>query len=68
MSNVCEKNFQQPILDIPEDPVIERPPMLLWGDFLNSAIPKENRNYQEIPDMQKLTTVLKVSSKNVRFM
>ncbi|KOB72814.1 Dynein heavy chain 6, axonemal, partial [Operophtera brumata] len=59
MSTVCQKNFQQPILDVPEDEMIEHPPMLLFGDFLNSAVPKENRVYAEIPDMAKLMIVLK---------
>lgn len=60
MSSVCNKNFQTPILDVPDDPIIEQPPMLLYGDFLNSAVPKENRVYAEIPDMHKLMVVLKV--------
>ncbi|XP_045784195.1 dynein axonemal heavy chain 6 [Maniola jurtina] len=59
MSTVCQKNFQQPILDIPDTPIIEQPPLLLFGDFMNSAIPKENRQYQEIPDIEKLMIVLK---------
>lgn len=63
MSTVCQKNFQQPILDIPDDAIIEHPPLLLFGDFLNSAVPKENRVYQEIPDLNKLIIVLKVSMK-----
>ncbi|CAH2103550.1 unnamed protein product [Euphydryas editha] len=58
MNTVCQKNFQQPILEIPDDPIIEQPPLLLFGDFLNSAVPKENRIYQEIPDMEKLMLVL----------
>lgn len=60
MNTVCQKNFQQPILEIPDDPIIEQPPILLFGDFLNSAVPKENRIYQEIPDMEKLLIVLRV--------
>lgn len=60
MSAVCQKNFQQPILEIPDEPIIEHPPLLLFGDFLNSATPKENRIYQEIPDIEKLMVVLKV--------
>ncbi|CAG9558411.1 unnamed protein product [Danaus chrysippus] len=59
MSNVCQKNFQHSILEIPDTPIIEDPPLLLFGDFLNSAIPKENRIYQEIPDIDKLMVVLK---------
>lgn len=62
MSTVCTKNFQHPILDVPEDAVIDHPPMLLFGDFINSAVPKENRVYAEIPDMAKLMIVLKVKS------
>ncbi|XP_072930463.1 dynein axonemal heavy chain 6 isoform X2 [Epargyreus clarus] len=59
MSTVCQKNFQQPILEVPDDTIIEQPPVLLFGDFLNSAVPKENRVYAEIPDVQKLIVVLK---------
>ncbi|XP_026730807.1 dynein heavy chain 6, axonemal [Trichoplusia ni] len=59
MSVVCQKNFQTAILDVPDDPIIEHPPLLLFGDFINSAVPKENRNYAEIPDLAKLMTVLK---------
>lgn len=65
MSVVCQKNFQTAILDIPDDPIIEHPPLLLFGDFINSAVPKENRNYAEIPDLAKLMTVLKVSVSSV---
>lgn len=61
MASVCEKNFQTPILSVPDEPIIEHPPLLLFGDFLNSSVPKENRTYQEIPDMSKLMIVLKVN-------
>ncbi|XP_021206053.2 dynein axonemal heavy chain 6 isoform X1 [Bombyx mori] len=59
MASVCEKNFQTPILSVPDEPIIEHPPLLLFGDFLNSSVPKENRTYQEIPDISKLMIVLK---------
>ncbi|XP_053624487.1 dynein axonemal heavy chain 6 isoform X1 [Plodia interpunctella] len=59
MSTVCGKHFQQPILEIPDEPIIEHPPLLMFGDFINSSIPKENRIYQEIPDINKLMIVLK---------
>ncbi|XP_028179118.1 dynein heavy chain 6, axonemal [Ostrinia furnacalis] len=59
MSTVCQKNFQQPILEVPEEAIIEHPPLLLFGDFINSAVPKENRVYAEIPDIHKLMIVLK---------
>lgn len=62
MSSVCQRNFQTSILEVPDDPIIEQPPMLLFGDFLNSAVPKESRIYQEIPDINKLMIVLKVGS------
>lgn len=62
MSTVCQKNFQQPILDVPDTPIIEQPPILLFGDFMNSAVPKESRQYQEISDIEKLMIVLKVKN------
>ncbi|KAJ8737210.1 hypothetical protein PYW07_000481 [Mythimna separata] len=61
MSTVCEKHFQTPILEIPDDPVILQPPLLLFGDFINSSIPKESRNYAEISELPKLMVVVKVS-------
>lgn len=60
MSSICQRNFQQAILDVPDDPIIEHPPLLLFGDFINSAIPKENRVYAEISDVSRLMIVLKV--------
>ena len=61
LCSVCDKNFQTPILEVPEDPIILHPPLLLFGDFINSAIPKENRHYAEIPELPKLMVVVKVS-------
>lgn len=60
MCGVCDKYFKTPILDIPDEPIIEHPPLLLWGDFINSAVPRESRNYAELPDMNRLMIVLKV--------
>ncbi|KAJ2954382.1 hypothetical protein O0L34_g2646 [Tuta absoluta] len=59
MANVCTKNFGQPILEIPDDPIIQKPPLLLFGDFINSAVPRENRVYAEMTDVKKLTVALK---------
>lgn len=61
MSDVCEKNFKEPVLELPEGELIEEPPMLLFGDFINPSLPKEMRVYKELPDMEKLMAVLKVS-------
>lgn len=61
MCAVCQKHFLTPILEVPDDPIITQPPVLLFGDFINSAVPKENRNYAEIPDLHKLMVVLKAS-------
>lgn len=60
MSSICDRYFQSKILDVPDDPIITSPPILLFGDFINSAVPKENRNYAEIPDIKKLLVVVKV--------
>lgn len=62
MSGVCQKYFQTPVLDLPDEAVIEQPPILLFGDFMNPAQPKENRVYGEINDLDKLKVVLKVRS------
>ncbi|XP_049884905.1 dynein axonemal heavy chain 6 [Pectinophora gossypiella] len=59
MESVCQRNFGQPILDLPEDAIIDKPPRLIFGDFINSATPKENRVYAEMPDLFKLIVVLK---------
>lgn len=60
MSEVCEKYFKSSVLELSDQDLIEQPPMLLFGDFMNPSLPKENRVYQEIPDMDKLMGVLKV--------
>ena len=62
---VGHKMFGNPILELPDEPVITNPPVLIFGDFLKPSVPQEDRIYEEITDMTKLRLVLQV--RNYKF-
>lgn len=50
--------FNNSVVEFEElDTKLTRPPVLLFGDFMNS-VPKENRVYEEIVNIEKLKIVL----------
>ena len=46
---------------LPDEAVINNPPVLIYGDFMTFGAPIENRIYEEIKDTEKLKSVLQVS-------
>lgn len=58
LQSVCTRFFNNTVLQFSEsDHDLTRPPMLLFGDFMNPVV-KENRIYEEITNIEKLKTVL----------
>lgn len=55
---MCTDFFDQKVLEFPKsDTNLTRPPMLVFGDFMNPSS-TENRIYEEITDLDKLKKVL----------
>lgn len=59
MKEVCLRYFSNAVLTLPDTSIIKNPPLLLFGDFM---VPNaEFRIYEEIKDIEKLITILKVN-------
>ncbi|XP_029341080.1 dynein heavy chain 6, axonemal [Acyrthosiphon pisum] len=58
LQNVCNRYFETKVLEFSKSDInLTRPPMLVFGDFMNSSS-NENRIYEEITDIVKLKKVL----------
>jgi len=58
LKSTCIRFFDNSVVELGDmDKNQNRPPVLLFGDFMN-PVPKENRIYEEIVDIEKLKTVL----------
>lgn len=61
MKEVCLRYFSNSVLPLPDTPIITNPPLLLFGDFMVPSA--EFRIYEEIKDIGKLKSILKVKFK-----
>ena len=57
LTNVCTTHLSDEVIKLPDDEIIENPPLLLFGDFLTFGAAK-NRYYEEIMDLDKTKFVL----------
>lgn len=62
MRDVCNRNFGTPVLLLPDESVIQNPPVLLFGDFMVFGAAKEDKIYEEIKNIEKMKLVLQVNS------
>ncbi|XP_043489610.1 dynein axonemal heavy chain 6 [Polistes fuscatus] len=58
LSNICLNTFGDQVVPLPDEKVIEIPPILLFGDFISYGVPLEQRIYEEITDTNKIKSVL----------
>lgn len=48
------------MLRLPDEKIIERPPMLLFGDFMTFGAAREQRIYEELTEIAKVKSILEV--------
>ncbi|XP_023013028.2 dynein heavy chain at 16F isoform X2 [Leptinotarsa decemlineata] len=58
MKEICSRNFGSSVVQLPDEPVITNPPILLFGDFMQFGAEKENRLYEELRNMEKVKSIL----------
>ncbi|CAG9860518.1 unnamed protein product [Phyllotreta striolata] len=58
MKDICLRNFNNGVLELPDQPLIHDPPMLLFGDFINSPPDAEVKFYEECNELPKIKRVL----------
>ncbi|KAG9435569.1 dynein heavy chain 6, axonemal isoform X1 [Apis mellifera carnica] len=51
-------SFGVEVLRLPDEKVIERPPMLLFGDFMTFGAAREQRIYEELTEIAKVKSIL----------
>lgn len=68
MKEICQRNFGTSVLELPDVPVLANPPVLLFGDFLQVGVDRENRLYEELKNVEKLKSVLEVRYSQSKFL
>ncbi|ERL87542.1 hypothetical protein D910_04933 [Dendroctonus ponderosae] len=59
MKEICSRNFGTPVLQLPDNTgLIENPPILLFGDFMQFGAERENRIYEELKNIDKVKSLL----------
>lgn len=60
MKQICIKSFTTEVIPLPDDPIINHPPVLIFGDFMQIGTAAKNKVYEEITNMEKLICVIQV--------
>ncbi|XP_043266980.1 dynein axonemal heavy chain 6 [Venturia canescens] len=58
LTEICSRSFGDEIVPLPSGSIIERPPLLFFGDFMSLTASREDRIYEEIFDLAKIKSVL----------
>ena len=60
MKDVCVRYFSTSVIPLPDDPLIDHLPILIFGDFMQIGATSQNKVYEEITDIERLKCVLQV--------
>lgn len=60
LNTICLTSFGIEVLRLPDEKIIERPPMLLFGDFMTFGAAREQRIYEELTEIPKVKSILEV--------
>lgn len=60
MREICIRNFNNSVIELPDGPLINDPPILLFGDFIASSADAEKKFYEECPEIPKIKRILQV--------
>ncbi|XP_076676367.1 dynein heavy chain at 16F [Andrena cerasifolii] len=58
LNTICASTFAVEVLRLPDDAIIEKPPLLLFGDFVTFGAAREQRIYGELTDISKVKEIL----------
>lgn len=60
LSSICFTAFDDEVITLPDEKIIEKLPILLFGDFMAFGVPLEQRVYEEITNITRIKSVLQV--------
>nr|XP_050848639.1 dynein axonemal heavy chain 6 [Vespula vulgaris] len=58
LSSICFTAFDDEVITLPDEKIIEKLPILLFGDFMAFGVPLEQRVYEEITNITRIKSVL----------
>lgn len=60
LNDICMNTFGVQVIRLPDEKIIEKPPVLLFGDFMTFGAAREQRIYEELAEMSKVKRILEV--------
>ncbi|XP_026666919.1 dynein heavy chain 6, axonemal [Ceratina calcarata] len=67
LNNICVGTFATEVVRLPDEKIIEKPPLLLFGDFMAFGAAREQRIYEELTDIPKVKGTLEDYLEDYRF-
>ncbi|CAL7933549.1 unnamed protein product [Xylocopa violacea] len=67
LSSICTSTFGTEVMKLPNVEVIEKPPVLLFGDFMTFGADREQRIYEELAEISKVKRTLEDYLEDYRF-
>ncbi|XP_043248669.1 dynein axonemal heavy chain 6 [Colletes gigas] len=67
LNNICASTFGIEVVRLPDEDIIEKPPILLFGDFMAFGAAREQRIYEELTDIMKVKRTLEDYLEDYRF-
>ncbi|XP_076248728.1 dynein heavy chain at 16F [Calliopsis andreniformis] len=67
LNNICTVTFGVEVVRLPDEEIIEKPPLLLFGDFMAFGAAREQRIYEELTEIPKVKRTLEDYLEDYRF-
>nr|XP_033183004.1 dynein heavy chain 6, axonemal [Bombus vancouverensis nearcticus] len=67
LNNICINAFGMEVMRLPDEEIIEKPPILLFGDFMSFGAAREQRIYEELTEISKVRRTLEDYLEDYRF-
>ncbi|XP_076764569.1 dynein heavy chain at 16F [Xylocopa sonorina] len=67
LNSICMSAFGIEVVKLPNEKIIEKPPVLLFGDFMTFGADREQRIYEELAEIPKVRRTLEDYLEDYRF-
>ncbi|KAK9295362.1 hypothetical protein QLX08_010308 [Tetragonisca angustula] len=67
LNDICMNTFGVQVMRLPDEEIIEKPPVLLFGDFMSFGAAREQRIYEELTEISKVRKILEDYLEDYRF-
>nr|XP_031828293.1 dynein heavy chain 6, axonemal [Nomia melanderi] len=67
LNNICTGSFGVEVVRLPDEKIVEKPPSLLFGDFMAFGAARDQRIYEELTEIPKVKRTLEDYLEDYRF-